>query len=77
MIPGNAAPEIAAIDVPVLIAHGDKDIGAPAHEVVGEFAASHDVSLYVLEESGHNHNVSPNRERLWDRMIGWARAIGL
>ena len=77
MIPGNAAPEIAAIDVPVMIAHGDKDIGAPAHEVVGEFTASNDLTLYVLEESGHNHNVSPNRERLWNRMLGWAAAVGL
>jgi pimeloyl-ACP methyl ester carboxylesterase len=75
MIPGNAAPEIAAIDVPVMIAHGDKDIGAPIHEVVGDFTASNDVTLYVLEESGHNHNVSPNRERLWNRMLSWAAAV--
>src|SRR3954469_20476513 len=75
MIPGNAAPEIASIGVPVMVAHGDKDIGAPAHDVVGEFTSSTDITLYVLDESGHNHNVSPNRERLWDRMVAWAQAV--
>ena len=45
-------------------------------EATTGFTASHDITLYVLEESGHNHNVSPNRERLWARMVGWARSLG-
>ncbi|MCW2915406.1 MAG: alpha/beta hydrolase [Actinomycetia bacterium] len=75
MIPGNAAPEIAMIDVPVFIGHGDKDIGAPLHEVGSDFSGSDDVTLYRLAESGHNHNVSPNRERLWGRVVAWADAF--
>jgi pimeloyl-ACP methyl ester carboxylesterase len=74
MIPGSSAPEIAAIDVPVFIGHGDRDIGAPVHDVGGEFRASCDITLYVLKESGHNHNVSPNRLRLWGRALRWAEA---
>ena len=75
MIPGNAGPEIAAIDVPVFVGLGDKDIGEPPHDVPSEFTSCHDVTLFVLEESGHNHNVSPNRERLWTRLISWAAAV--
>lgn len=73
LVPGNADPEISAIDVPVFIGHGDRDIGAPLHQVGGAFTASRDVTMYLLEESGHNHNVSPNRRRLWNRILDWSR----
>ena len=75
MIPGNAGPEMAAIEVPVFVGLGDKDIGESPYDVPGEFTASHDITLFVLDESGHNHNVSPNRQRLWDRLIAWAGAV--
>lgn len=75
MVPGSAAAEIAAIDVPVFLGHGDHDIGPPLHEVGADFSASDDVTLYRLTGSGHNHNVSPNRERLWQRITTWATKL--
>jgi hypothetical protein len=32
------------------------------------------VTLYVLPESGHNHNVAPTRQLLWDRVASWIRS---
>jgi len=35
------------------------------------------VLLYVLPGAGHNHNVAPNRELLWDRLATWLRTLRL
>jgi alpha-beta hydrolase superfamily lysophospholipase len=75
MVPGNADPEIAAVDVPVLLAHGDRDIGEPLLEVAADFVGCADLTLYRLLDSGHNHNVSPNRELLWRRAVDWLESI--
>jgi len=72
MIPRSAATATAAIDVPVFLGVGDKDIAARPHELPAEFPASRDITLFVLEDSGHNHNVEPNRVQLWDRILGWS-----
>ena len=75
MIPGTAAPALAQIDVPVLVAHGSRDIAGSIHAVAGLFPASNDITLFVVDDSGHNHNVAPTRRRLWDRLGRWARAL--
>ena len=75
MIPGSIDHLLAAVDVPVFIGVGSADIGGPAHEIPAAFPASPDVTLYVLANAGHNHNVAPNRHDLWDRMIAWMRQV--
>ncbi len=77
MIPGNAARELGTIEVPVFLGLGSLDLTDAAHEVPSQFPASRDVSLFVLDGAGHNHNVAPNREQLWDRLAGWARTVPL
>jgi alpha-beta hydrolase superfamily lysophospholipase len=75
MIPGSYGPELATIDVPVFLGLGSLDLADAIHEVPGQFPASRDVTLFVLQGSGHNHNVASNREQLWDRLASWARAL--
>jgi len=75
MIPGASAPELAAVDVPLFLGVGDRDITGDAHRIPAQFPSARDVTLYVLEESGHNHNVAPSRRRLWDRLGVWARSL--
>ena len=29
------------------------------------------ITLFVLEGAGHNQNVEPNREQLWERISDW------
>ena len=33
------------------------------------------MTLFVVPECGHNHNVAPTRERLWERLAAWARTV--
>jgi alpha-beta hydrolase superfamily lysophospholipase len=75
MIPGATAPVLAQIDVPVFVAHGSRDIAGSLHAVPALFPASHDITLFALDDSGHNHNVAPTREQLWDRLGRWARGV--
>jgi hypothetical protein len=75
MIPGSFGPALAAIDVPVFLGLGSRDLTDATHEIPGQFPASRDVTLFVLPGAGHNHNVAANRERLWDRLALWVRAV--
>jgi alpha-beta hydrolase superfamily lysophospholipase len=75
MIPGAAAPVLARVDVPVFVAHGSRDIAGSLHAVVALFSGSNDVTLFGLDDAGHNHNVAPTRERLWDRLGSWVRGL--
>jgi pimeloyl-ACP methyl ester carboxylesterase len=75
MIPGASASELASIDVPVFLAVGDHDITGAPHVIPGQFPGARDITLYVLADSGHNHNVAPTRRQLWDRLWSWATSI--
>jgi pimeloyl-ACP methyl ester carboxylesterase len=77
MVSGSVAPEMAAIDVPVFLGVGERDITGPAHAIPAAFTAAPEVLLYVLPAAGHNHNVAPNREDLWDRLATWVRTLDL
>ena len=75
MIPGAAAPVLAQIDVPVFVAHGSRDIAGPLHAVSALFSGSSDVTLFGIDDAGHNHNVAPTRRQLWDRLGRWAHDV--
>ncbi len=75
MIPGSVAAEMAAVHVPVFLALGEHDIAGDPHGIPAFFTGSNDVSLFVLPATGHNHNVAPEREVLWDRLASWARQL--
>jgi alpha-beta hydrolase superfamily lysophospholipase len=74
MIPGSVDAEMAAVDVPVFLALGEHDIAGDPHTIPACFTGSNDVTLFVLPGTGHNHNVAPDRELLWERFVVWARA---
>ncbi len=71
MIPGASSGELGAIDVPVFLGVGSHDITGPAHHVPSVFESASDITVYVVPETGHNHNIAPNRELLWDRLADW------
>jgi pimeloyl-ACP methyl ester carboxylesterase len=74
MIPGSVDAEMAAVEVPVFLALGEHDIAGDPHLIPACFTASNDFTLFVLPGTGHNHNVAPERELLWERFLVWARA---
>ncbi|MFA5941034.1 MAG: alpha/beta fold hydrolase [Sinimarinibacterium sp.] len=75
MIPGNVAPEAAALDVPVFLGIGERDMVGPPHQVPAAFTASRDITLYLLAETGHSHFLFPARTALFDRLSAWADAV--
>jgi pimeloyl-ACP methyl ester carboxylesterase len=74
MIPGSVDREMAAVDVPVFLALGEHDIAGDPHAIPACFTGCRDFTLFVLPGTGHNHNVAPDRELLWERFVVWARA---
>jgi len=72
MIPSSTAAGMAAVDVPVFLGLGEHDIAGDPHGIPAFFSGCPDVTLFVLPGTGHNHNVAPQREVLWDRLATWA-----
>lgn len=75
MLPGNVAPEAATVSVPVLLAHGERDMAGPPVESAAAFTASPDVRVLVLPETGHSHFLFPTRLDLFDRLADWAQSV--
>jgi pimeloyl-ACP methyl ester carboxylesterase len=75
MIPGASDEEMAAVAAPVFLGVGAGDITGDPFRIPASFPGAHDVTLFVLDGSGHNHNAAPTRERLWDRLAAWARTV--
>lgn len=71
----GVGPEVAAVDVPVLLAFGEHDVTGNARATAEEFRASGDITLFELAAAGHNHNVAPNRHQLWDRLARWSESL--
>ncbi len=75
MIPGSAAHCAERVTVPVFLGVGDRDIARNHLDIPKEFPLSGDVTVYLLRDSGHNHNVEPTRTALWDRLAAWIWSV--
>jgi pimeloyl-ACP methyl ester carboxylesterase len=67
-LPGVVAAEAATIDVPVLLATGERDVCRPPAEEVGAFKAATDISVFVVPRMAHMHNFAVTRALLWARL---------
>ncbi|MFZ4689802.1 MAG: alpha/beta hydrolase [Polymorphobacter sp.] len=75
MIPGSFRTEAEAISVPLFLAAGDKDIGAPPAIAARDFPGTSEVTLLVLPGTGHNHFGFSTTTNLCARLAGWADTI--
>lgn len=75
MLPDNVASEAAAIDVPVYLALGERDMAGPPHEAPAAFKASREVALQVLDSTGHAHFLFAARRRLFEHLAIWTRYV--
>ncbi len=65
MTPGSVAAEAAAIDVPVLVACGERDVvPSPAAER-SAYPNSPDVRVVVVPGMAHMHNFARTRTVVW------------
>ena len=77
MIPGSCAPECAAVDTPVLLVFGDRDMAGPPHEAPASYPRSPEVTLLVLPATGHAHFLFPARAQLFERVAKWCHALSV
>ena len=66
MTPHSANDAVEAIDVPVFLGVGERDIAGPPTTLVERLVAAPRVEAYVLSGAGHNQSISPRRAELWD-----------
>lgn len=59
--PGYVAQEAAAIEVPVLIAAGERDVVPDPRAEPAAFKSAKDVSVYVVPNMAHMHNFASTR----------------
>lgn len=75
MLPGVVAKEAAVIEVPVLIAMGERDVCHPPLDEAAAFSAAADLGWYVVPNMAHMHNFAPARALLWMRIESFALQI--
>ena len=75
MSSGVIAPEAAAIDVPVMVAFGERDVSPDPHAEPAAFHRSSDISLLILPRMAHMHNFAGTRTILWNRLVSWSQTI--
>lgn len=73
--PGTVATEAAAIDVPVLIAVGERDVVPDLHAEPRAYHSSPDITLFRCERMAHMHNFAASRERFWQRIHAWGETV--
>lgn len=76
MLPGNIEPEAASIDVPLLLAVGDRDITGRPEAIAPRFSSARDIRMLVLEDTGHHPFIGRSAFRLYDELAEWAATIG-
>jgi alpha-beta hydrolase superfamily lysophospholipase len=67
--------EAAAIDVPVYICLGERDVSPDPHAEPSYYRASRDVTLHILPRSGHCQSFASTRREMWERMHHWSRWV--
>jgi pimeloyl-ACP methyl ester carboxylesterase len=75
LVRGSVSKELSSIDVPVFLGTGEFDITGFPHAIPRQFPGSQDVTVFVLPNAGHNHNVAESRVVLWDRIAAWAESL--
>ncbi len=75
IVPGSVQPELDELRVPVFAALGEHDLGGTLDVLPGQLPACGDLTLFLLQGAGHNHNVAVNRRILWDRVARWAASV--
>jgi len=75
IVPGSVQPELDKLRIPIFAALGEHDLGGTLDVLPGQLPACGDLTLFLLEGAGHNHNVAVNRRLLWARVARWATSV--
>jgi len=75
IVPGSVQPELNELRLPIFVALGEHDLAGTLDVLPGQLPACADLTLFLLEGAGHNHNVAANRQILWKRVMRWAGSV--
>jgi hypothetical protein len=70
-VPGVTGDSASAIDIPVFIGLGERDVSPDPYREPTFYRRSHDVTLFILARAGHCHNFASGRAQLWTRLGEW------
>lgn len=73
--PGYVAEDAAAIDCPVFVGAGERDVLPAPHREPAAYKNSSDVTIFVNPRMAHMHNFASTRKMLWDRIVAWSLAV--
>jgi len=68
VLPGVAAGEAAAIDVPVLLGMGERDVCQDPLRELAAFQSARDLAQFVVPRMAHMHNFAGTRAMMWKRI---------
>jgi pimeloyl-ACP methyl ester carboxylesterase len=74
--PGAVLPEAAAIEVPVLLAMGERDVLVDPRGEVRAYESARSVDFFECPRMAHMHNFAGTRELFWRRIQTWAEWVG-
>ena len=72
LTPGIIATEAAAVQSPVLVAMGERDVIADPKGEPRAYLSARSVDLFICPRMGHMHNFASTRELFWRRIETWA-----
>jgi alpha-beta hydrolase superfamily lysophospholipase len=72
LTPGVIASEAAAVEAPVLVAMGERDVVPDPKGEPRAYLSAASVDLYVCPRMAHMHNFAGTRDLLWQRIETWA-----
>ena len=75
MTPGAVSGEAAAIDVPVLVGSGERDVVPDPWAEPTAYRGSPNVALVVIPRMAHMHNFAHTRALLWDAIAHFAGGV--
>ena len=75
MIRGSFRPEVNKITVPLFMAAGEHDLGAPPEEAPKDYINAASIKFMVLPGAGHNSFAFAAIESLCDAINDWTGEV--
>ena len=72
LAPGSTLAEAAAVQVPVLVAMGERDVLVDPRGEARAYVSSPSVDWFQCPRMAHMHNFAGTRALLWQRIESWA-----
>jgi len=74
--PGMVERYAPQVDVPIFLGFGAAlDVSPNPYAEPANYTGSPDVTLHLVEGSGHCHNFASHRTQLWDRVARWSSTV--